>query len=270
MTESTVTVNGVPVASAFPQPAHINVHIHQESVLTQLLKAGGSLKKLLSRTRNTASSKARINHDQLALGVTQLLLGVVSCALGVFLYFGPYIELRGSGCAFWAGAVAIVAGVGAIVHEKNQGKFSCCVSGLLTLAGVATALAAVFLCVNSLTWQSDGFFYIDSVCERPTPSTATEYNWRRSISYDSDWRELECRSYMQMLMNLFLAIRALLLAVCVLQVIVSLASLGVGLRSLCGQGSQSLVEEGSEKKLLGENSEPPSPSKEKTMVNINL
>ncbi|XP_077005720.1 transmembrane protein 176B isoform X2 [Tamandua tetradactyla] len=194
MTESTVTVNGVPVASAFPQPAHINVHIHQESVLTQLLKAGGSLKKLLSRTRNTASSKARINHDQLALGVTQLLLGVVSCALGVFLYFGPYIELRGSGCAFWAGAVAIVAGVGAIVHEKNQGKFS----------------------------------------------------------------------------NLFLAIRALLLAVCVLQVIVSLASLGVGLRSLCGQGSQSLVEEGSEKKLLGENSEPPSPSKEKTMVNINL
>ena len=38
-----------------------------------------------------------------------------------------------------------------------------------------------------------------------------------------------------------LGIRALLLAVCVLQVIVSLASLSVGLRSLCGQSSRPLV-----------------------------
>ncbi|XP_037691760.1 transmembrane protein 176B [Choloepus didactylus] len=270
MTDNVMTVNGVKVASALSQPTHINVHIHQESALSQLLKAGGSLKQLLSRPQDTAPSKARIGHEQLALGVTQLLLGIVSCALGVFLYFGPYIELRGSGCAFWAGTVAIVAGVGAIVHEKYQGKFSGCVSGLLTLAGIATALAAVVLCVNSLTWQTDGFFYIDTVCDLPQSPTTIEYGWRRRSSYNSDWKESQCRSYMQMLMNLFLAIRALLLAVCVLQVIVSLASLGVGLRRLCNQSPRPLVEEGSEKRLLGENSEPPSPSKEKTMASINL
>lgn len=39
------------------------------------------------------------------LQVTQILLGVVSCTLGVCLYFGPGTgsELRVSGCAFWAG-----------------------------------------------------------------------------------------------------------------------------------------------------------------------
>lgn len=39
------------------------------------------------------------------LQVTQILLGAASCALGVLLYFGPWTELRASGCAFWAGSV---------------------------------------------------------------------------------------------------------------------------------------------------------------------
>ncbi|KAF5918958.1 hypothetical protein HPG69_005278 [Diceros bicornis minor] len=232
MTQTMVTVNGVDVASAPSQPTHINIHIHQESALAQLLKAGGSLKELLFRPGDSGPSKARISYGQLALG-------------------------------------AITAGAGAIVHEKHWGKLSGWVSGLLTLAGVATAVSAVVLCVNSLTWQSDGFFYIDSVCDSPVPaSTTTGYTWLRQRSYRSSWSEDNCRVYMRMLMNLFLGIRALLLAVCVLQVVVSLASLGMGLRSFCGQSARPLDEEVSEKKLLEENSVPPSPSKEKTTAAV--
>ncbi|XP_064131140.1 transmembrane protein 176B-like isoform X1 [Loxodonta africana] len=271
ITPNMLTVNGIDVASTLSQPTHINIHIHQESALAQLLKAMGSLVSRVSHPRGAAPPKARMSHGQLALGVTQILLGAVSCALGVFLCFGPWTELHGSGCAFWAGAVAIVAGAGTIVHEKYQGRRSGCVSGLLTLAGITTALAAVVLCVNSLTWQTDGFFYISSVCDRPTPDTTTSgYRWMQRSRSDSDWRENQCKSYMQMLVNLFLGIRALLLAVCVLQAIVSLASLSMGLRSLCSQSSQPLDEEGSEKKLLGENSVPPSPSKESTQATIIL
>lgn len=40
-----------------------------------------------------------------ALQVTQILLGLVSCVLGVCLYFGPWSELCASGCAFWSGSV---------------------------------------------------------------------------------------------------------------------------------------------------------------------
>lgn len=39
------------------------------------------------------------------LQVTQILLGAVSCAFGVLLYFGPWTSLCDSGCAFWAGSV---------------------------------------------------------------------------------------------------------------------------------------------------------------------
>ncbi|XP_057586174.1 transmembrane protein 176B isoform X1 [Hippopotamus amphibius kiboko] len=267
MTQNTLTVNGVDVASTLSQPTHIDIHIHQESALAQLLKAGSSLLERLSHR----PAKARISYGQLPLGVTQVLLGATSCALGGLLYLGPWIQLRASGCAFWAGFVAIAAGVGAIVHEKHRGKVSGCVSGLLTLAGIATAVAAVVFCVNSLTWQPDGFYDISSVCDPLVPATPTPwYRRRRGSSSYSSWREENCRNHMQMLMDLFLGIRALLLAVCVLQVIVSLASLGVGLRNFCGQSSRALDEEGSERKLLGENSAPPSPSKEKSQAVVVL
>ncbi|XP_057406407.1 transmembrane protein 176B [Balaenoptera acutorostrata] len=260
-TQNMLVVNGVDVASTLSQPTHIDIHIHQESALAQLLKAGSSLMEHLSHR----PAKARIGYGQLALGVTQILLGATSCALGGLLYLGPWIQLRASGCAFWAGFVAIVAGVGAVVHEKHWGKLSGCISSLLTLAGIGTAVAAVVFCVNSLTWQPDVFYDISSVCDSLVPATPT-FGYQqtgRSNSYSS-WKEERCRNYMQMLMDLFLGIRGLLLAVWVLQVIVSLASLGVGLRRFYGQSSWALDEEGSEEKLWGKNSVPSSPHKEKS------
>ncbi|XP_059964506.1 transmembrane protein 176B isoform X1 [Mesoplodon densirostris] len=260
MTQNMLVVNGVDVASTLSQPTHIDIHIHQESALAQLLKAGSSLMERLSHH----PAKARISYGQLALGVTQILLGAMSCALGGLLYLGPWIQLRASGCAFWAGFVAIAAGVGTIVHEKHWGKLSGCISSLLALAGIATTVAAVVFCVNSLTWQPV-FYDISSVCDSLVPAAPTfgYKETRRSNSYSS-WREENCRNYMQMLMDLFLGIRGLLLAVCVLQVIVSLASLGVGLRRFCGQSSRALDEERSEKKLWEEHSVPPSPHKKKS------
>ncbi|XP_016052499.1 PREDICTED: transmembrane protein 176B [Miniopterus natalensis] len=262
MTHYTVTVNGADMASALSQPTHINIHIHQESVWTQLLKSGGSLKELFAGPRGTGPPTARISQGLLAGGVTQILLGAVSCAFGVLLYFGPWTELRGSGCAFWAGSVAIAAGVGTLVHEKHRSLLSGWASGLLTLAGIATGVAAVVFSVNSIIWESDDLF--SSVCDLPVPATTImDYQWMQRDT-DSVWQKARCKISMHLLRKLFLGIRILLLAVCALQVIVSLASLSLGLQSLCGQSSQPTGEEESEKKLLGENSVPPSPSKEKT------
>uniref|UniRef100_A0A5F8A6R7 Transmembrane protein 176B n=1 Tax=Macaca mulatta TaxID=9544 RepID=A0A5F8A6R7_MACMU len=129
----TVFSNSVNLETA--QPSHINVHIHQESTLTQLLKAMCSaLQAKLQKKRNSLLSWS---------WVTQILLGVVSCALGVCFCLGPWTVLRASGCAFWAGSVAIAAGAGAVVHEKHPGKLAGYVSILLTLAAFATAMAAV-------------------------------------------------------------------------------------------------------------------------------
>ncbi|XP_004860460.1 transmembrane protein 176B isoform X4 [Heterocephalus glaber] len=270
MTQNMVTVNGVSVASLPPQPTHINIHIHRESALTQLLKAVGSLKQLLSHPRDSGPSKARTSNEQLALGVKQILLGVVSCALGVSLYFGPRTELRVLGCAFWAGSVAIAAGAGAIVHEKHRGKLSGCVSGLLTLAGIAATVAAIVFCVRTLIWQTDDLNYkkFNSVCDRLVPvTTTTNYRWRNN---NSDWRTENCRTLMKMTLHLFLGFCILLTVVCILNVIVSLASLGLHLRSMRGRSSEFLDEKESNQKLLRVNPVTPSTSKEETLTVINL
>lgn len=265
MTQSTVTVKGVDMASAQSPATHVYIHIHQESALAQL-------KGLCAGLRNAGPPKASMPYGRLALGVTQILLGAVSCALGVFLYFGPWTELRGMGCAFWVGSVAIAAGAGAVAHEKRQGTLSGWVSGLLTLAGIATAVAALVFCGNDIGWRYD-FIDIGLVCDRSAPATTSEYGWthgwRQHSDYgDSKWLETECREYMEMLTNLFLGIRILLLTICALLAIVSLASLGLGLRSLCCHSFQPLAEDELEKKLLGENSAPPSPCKEKTKATV--
>ncbi|XP_063106804.1 transmembrane protein 176B isoform X2 [Cavia porcellus] len=244
MAQNMVTVNGVRVASTSSQPTHISIHIHQESVLSQLLKAAGSLKRFLSQPGDTGPSKARTSKEQLALAVMQIVLGVVSCTLGVSLSFGPRTELRVLGCAFWAGSVG-------------------CVSGLLTLAGIAAAVAAVVFSVRSIIWQNNDLNYskFNSVCDNLDPvATTTSYEWRTE----------NCRNFMKMTLKLFLGFCILLTVVCILNVIVSLASLRWCLRSMSGQSSQPLDEEGSDQKLLGENPESPSASKEDTLTVINL
>uniref|UniRef100_A0A8C3X9N8 Transmembrane protein 176B n=1 Tax=Catagonus wagneri TaxID=51154 RepID=A0A8C3X9N8_9CETA len=254
MTRSTLTVSGIEVTPSTTQPIHIDIHLHQESALAQLLKAGGSLVGRLSH----GPPKASTSCGQLPLGVTQVLLGAASCALGALLYLGFWTELRASGCAFWAGFAVSEEGI--VSSEGGRGGG---VSGLLTLAGAATAVAAGVLYVNSLSREPDRFFNIGSVCESLVPTPGYPH-------YDSysSWKEDRCRGHMQMLMDLFLGIRVLLLAVAVLQSIVALASLGLCLQSLC-QGSN-LQPRDSEKKLLEENSVPSSPSEENTTAAIVL
>lgn len=55
------------------------------------------------------------------LQVTQILLGALSCVLGVFLYLGPWIDLRSSGCAFWAGSVVSKEGAVSSVGGSGYG-----------------------------------------------------------------------------------------------------------------------------------------------------
>ncbi|XP_040597142.1 transmembrane protein 176B [Mesocricetus auratus] len=262
MTQTTVTVNGVEMISVVPQSTHVNIHIHQKPAWEQLLKAMGSL-KFLPCFQDTGPSKASIHHGQLALGVTQILLGLMSCVLGVFIYLGPWTELCSSDCAFWSGSVAIVAGASIIVHEKQQGKLSGHISRLLILACIATAVAATVLGMSSLIWQTSAFYHvkISSTCDSSQSSMGSGYGIVR-FNDDSVWKTERCKEYLNMMMNLFLAICIMFTVVCILKIVVSLASLGLSLQSMCGQSSQALDEEETEKKLLGGDSTPPSPTKE--------
>lgn len=252
MAQTTVMVNGAEVASALPTSPHVNIHIHHHSALEQLLRAMGSVKKSLSCPQDAGPSKASIHHGLLALGVTQILLGLVSCVLGVCVYFGPGTELHTFGYAFWSGSVAVVAGTGTIVNEKRHGKLTGHISCLLILACTATAVAGTVLGVNSLNWQMSGAYRykISSTCDSLQTSTDSG-DGLVQLTDDTSWWTERCREYLRMMMNLFLALCIMLTVVCILKIIVSLASLGLSLHSICGWSSQALDKEEAEKKLLG-------------------
>lgn len=264
MAQTTVTVNGAEVASALPTSPQVNIYIHHHSALEQLLRAMGSMKKSLSRPQDTGPSKTSIHHGLLALGVTQILLGLVSCVLGVCIYFGPETEPHTFGYGFWSGSVAVVAGTGIIVNEKRRGKLTGHISCLLILACTATAVAATVLSVNSLTWQTSGAYRyrISSSCEPLQTSTDSGDGLVR-FSDNTSWRTERCREYLRLMMNLFLAFYIMLTVVCILKIVMSLASLGLSFQSMCGRSSQALDKdkEEAEKKLLGGDSTPPSPTK---------
>lgn len=208
MAQTTVTVNGAGagVASALPTSPHVNIHIHHHSALEQLLRAMGSVKKSLSCPQDTGPSKASIHHGLLALGVTQILLGLVSCVLRVCIYFGPGTELHTFGYAFWSGSVAVVAGTGTIVNEKRRGKLTGHISRLLILDCTATAVPATVLGVNSLNWQtSRAYRYkISSTCDSLQTSTDSGDGLVR-LTDDTSWWTERCREYLHMMMNWFRA-----------------------------------------------------------------
>ncbi|XP_004620202.1 transmembrane protein 176B isoform X1 [Sorex araneus] len=270
MVESTVSVTGLDLATAEKLPAHINIHVHQESALAQLVKVGSALKQYFSRPSGT-----RVGHGQLSLGVAQVLLGLLSCALGAFLYLGPWTFLLASACAFWAGALTIAAGAGVIVHEKHRGRCSLFLAALLSALGVMVTVLAVVLCVRSLA--AGHSFHPESVCDPPEPepsfttSPPREWGWRRSY-YDSNesWTIQRCKEFMEKVVNMFIGIQALLLATCMLQAVGHGVSLGLVIRSTCARTSLPLDQGELEKRLLGQNSAPPSPSKEKITANIIL
>lgn len=77
-------------------------------------------------------------------------------------------------------------------------------SGLLTLAGLATAVAALVLCGNDIRWQWYPNIDVDLLCGNSPLATTSEYGWgqewRQQSSYgDPKWLEAECRTYMEML-----------------------------------------------------------------------
>ncbi len=259
MSASVVKVDGMQVMEGDSQPTQINIHIHQESTLAKLLETGYSFLK----PRTYPQSK-RVLQAQLALGVSLIFLGVTSCSLGLLLYFGPWIPLWATGCAFWTGAVAIVAGAVAIIYEKRQNNCWGGLAALLALSSISTAIAAIVLCSYSFMDSSVMFYDMRRICDQ-IPSETFTYSWR----YYTD-RAGDCQRNLNIFMQLFQGVQAMLLAVCAVMLLVSLASLSVGLRHLCCQKSEFQVEDEIEKKLLGGESLPPSPYKEKSIGTIHV
>ncbi|XP_077005732.1 transmembrane protein 176A [Tamandua tetradactyla] len=220
MATDTGTVDGGEAAPAAPEPTRIDVHIHQESALAKLLLSGCS--RLSQRACPRDARNQTAGRRLLAASwVVQIMLGLLSGVLGGLLYISVYNRMLASGAAIWTGAVAVLAGVVAFVHEKRGGMCWGFLRILLVLAAFSTAVAAI-------TFGGDWFnpFYRgDYVCGNssggwPTPPPSTK-------SPEEARRLTLCLSYMNMLQNLHRGLQAMLLSVWIVLLMASLTPLGL-------------------------------------------
>ncbi|XP_074049472.1 transmembrane protein 176A [Macrotis lagotis] len=239
MVPSEVTVNGVKIdrleTAGTSQPVHINVHIHQESALPELLKAGKSLLKFFVMPPSIPGVNATKQRLQVATWTVQIILGVMSGALGVFFYMGPYWELRYTGAAIWTGVVATSAGIIAIIQEKKKGTWWRFLKVLFTLATISTSIAAIVICASEL---QHSFYYFKNSCKKN--------DWSSSFTTsnpETDWKIMRCMIYMNWLHSLIKGIEILALLVWITLLVVTLVPLGFTLLYLCCYGQSILPSE---------------------------
>ncbi|XP_044100586.1 LOW QUALITY PROTEIN: transmembrane protein 176A [Neovison vison] len=229
------------VAPEAPEPTRIDVHIHQESALATLLVRACS--QLQSPTPDAVSRTGGRSRLLVASWVVQIVLGVLSGALGGFLYFFHFCTLRGSGAALWTGAVAVLAGAVAFIYEKRGGIYWALLKTLLALAAFATAIAAV--AIGARYFHEYKFHFRDYICQ----VSSTGLSWgaaARTTPSPEETRRLHlCLSYLSMLKALFISFQAMLLGVWVLLFLASLVPLCL----YCWRRSQS-KKETDQKKLL--------------------
>ncbi|XP_043821000.1 transmembrane protein 176A [Dromiciops gliroides] len=218
MVPKELKVNGVKIdgveAVGTSQPVHIDIHIHQESSLPELLKAGKSLFKFSIKSANTPGSSTNNSRLQLVVWTSQIILGAMSGALGIFFYMGPYFELWFSGAAFWTGAVAISSGVVAIIQEKRRGAWWSFLKGLFILATISTSIAAIVICAGDL---QGSFYYFWRSCEESDWNIET-FN---TPNPQKVWKR-QCINYMNMLANLAEGIKIMALLVWITLLMVTL------------------------------------------------
>ncbi|XP_027696832.1 transmembrane protein 176A-like [Vombatus ursinus] len=231
MVPNEVKVNGIKIdgleAAETSQPVHVNIHIHQESTLPELLKAGKSLLKFFVKPAGTPELSARKSRLQLATWAAQIILGAMSGALGVFFCIGSFNRLRYSGAAFWTGAVAISAGVVAIIQEKRRGTWWSLLKNLFILATISASVAAIIICAQELQYS---FYYLDNLCGKESVWPTQAYN---TLEPQEVWRKSQCLDYMNMLRSLKKGITIMALLVWITVLVVTLVPMGFALVYPC-------------------------------------
>ncbi|XP_004860466.2 transmembrane protein 176A isoform X1 [Heterocephalus glaber] len=219
------TADSSKVASEAPQPTHINVHIHEESALAQLLLTGCSLLRIPATATATSATTQTLGSSRLLVAswVVQIVLGLLSGVLGGFLYILMCYRLCSSGAAIWTGPVAVLAGAAAFVYEKQGGICWALLRTLLTLAAFCTAIAAIVIGAGNFSeYHNSWTMSSDYICE------ASSSNWHvtpPSTLSPKPERQRLCISQVNMLKNLSVSLQSMLLGVWVLLLLASLVPL---------------------------------------------
>lgn len=237
----TATEDRGEAAPGGPQPAHINVHIYQESALAKLLQIADA--RLQAPKLASTSRGARL---LVASWAMQITLGLLCGVLGGLLYLCPYTYLRDSGAAFWTGAVAVLAGAVAFIYEKRRGIFWAFLKTVLLLAVFSTAVTAIVIAANNF-YRIYYFYDENDICDISSPRSWPTYPPTTPDSEKIQRLHL-CFSYVRMLKAMATGLYSILLALWILLIFTSLTPSCLFFWKKC-----IAKEKTDQKKLLAEN-----------------
>lgn len=213
------------VAPGGPQPTSLDVHIHQESALAQLLKS--LVARLQAPRPATPPRRARL---LVASWAAQIVLGALALVLGGFLYLCKFSTVRYSGAAFWTGGVAVLAGAVAFIYEKRRGIFWAFLRTLLIVAVFTTAVIAIVILANNF-YDFRYFYYGDEICNLSRDDWPTQQ--APTPSSEETQRQDLCHSYVRFLQAMSISLHATLFALWVLLILTSLTPLGLFFWTTC-------------------------------------
>ncbi|XP_045082540.1 membrane-spanning 4-domains subfamily A member 4A-like [Coregonus clupeaformis] len=174
--------------------------------------------------------------SQSALGIIQIMVGVLNIGLGVILIDYSSL-LRWNGTPFWLGGVFIAVGIMCILAEKFPSPCLVGINVLMNLSGAALAIAGIVLYAVDLA--NDHFWW---TCNEDNYNWRDDYYGGRVTKPPNDQqrdRLLEkCKDAKQIAQMLMNALDIVLIVLAVLQLCVTISSAVLGLKALCKNGKE--------------------------------
>ncbi|CAI5789398.1 transmembrane protein 176B-like [Podarcis lilfordi] len=226
----------------------IHVNITQESSLGSLLKALAAWRqtpkprpKPHPQGPSAPPKKAGCNAEQKVLGGTQILLGLLTIAIGCVLSLGQGSDYYSywifrplwNGAPFWSGGVLFVAGVLSIVGDRRGGRWVhlATFSHLASVVACSVALAVGEADLPSLKYDS---YYSEELCRNTQYRDRYDQPWEPTALIPADnGRVQRCEEMIQNLWKIAAGLRILLLVLCIGALLIAVFCLGNGLRRLC-------------------------------------
>ncbi|XP_038673191.1 high affinity immunoglobulin epsilon receptor subunit beta-like [Scyliorhinus canicula] len=155
--EASRSDSGKPLSN----PANLNPSGQDLSVRVEIPQSHPKNKELLKRTQP--------HGQRIALGVAQIMVGLVFIAFGVPLKLSPQSFAAGIGTPWWGGALFIIAGLILIIAERKLKRY------ILRMSVFANLLSASVALGVSLLFSIDLRKWVPYLVSKNETSSSSEY-----------------------------------------------------------------------------------------------
>ncbi|XP_069485010.1 transmembrane protein 176B-like isoform X2 [Ambystoma mexicanum] len=234
MSSNIVKVNGVEVVTDLSKPTIININFNQPSAVHSLLDSAKSVWASKGK-----SSTVIIKGKQNVVGAMQIIIGLLCVSHAVILSFVREGGMYWAGSGFWTGFPFILTGAVAIHSERRASCFWRSSALLLHLVSLGVAIGGMVIISGDLNPYMWSYWGEGADLCKPQRNYYYRQFYETTTPEPYDWRVERCKASFNNLLNMFNGMKIVVLMYTSLALILSLYSLGYGIKTLfCASGPE--------------------------------